>query len=150
MTTEIRFYHLTRGGTEQFLPPLLEKIYAGGMRILVRLGSAERVAALDAMLWSHHPEGFLPHSAEKDEFTEEQPVFLTAENENPNKADVLVLADGVLPEKPEDFSICCILFNGLDEEATAAARTQWKAFRDKGFETVYFRQTETGGWEKTA
>ena len=148
MTTEIRFYHVMRGSPDQALPPLLAKIYAGGHRILVKLGSTEKVAALDAALWTFDPAGFLPHGAEKDEHAADQPVFLTTEDDNPNNANILVLADGTKTAAPEKFDICCTVFNGQDAEAVTAARAAWKEFQSRGFDTVYFQQNDSGGWEK--
>lgn len=150
MATEIRFYHVMRGSADQVLPPLLSKIYSGGHRILVKLGSTEKLEALDAALWTFDPNGFLPHGAEKDKNASEQPVFLTTGDENPNNANILILADGTKTAKPEQYDICCTVFNGQDADAVAQARAAWKDFQSRGFDTVYFQQNDSGGWEKKA
>jgi len=149
-TGEIRFYHVMRGSADQVLPPLLSKIHSGGHRILVKLGDDEKVAALDAALWVFDPSGFLPHGAEKDDHAAEQPVLLTTGDENTNNANILVLADGATAAAPEQYEICCTVFNGQDAAAVAEARAAWKDFQSRGFDTVYFQQNDSGGWEKKA
>jgi len=148
MSTEVRFYHLQRGTVEQSLPQLLAKIYSGGHKIVVKLGTPERVKAFDDLLWTFDPGSFLPHAQSGDENAAEQGILLTTEDENPNDANILILADGAVAEHMEDFDICCEIFNGLEQDALKTARSHWKDFQDKGFDTVYFQQNERGGWEK--
>jgi DNA polymerase III subunit chi len=50
--TEVGFYHLQTTPLERALPKLVERSLAGGFRVLVVAGSAERVAHLDAVLWT--------------------------------------------------------------------------------------------------
>ena len=79
-----------------------------------------------------------------------QPIYITAGDENPNQARLLVLIDGVAPETFDAYERCLNLFDGNDETALANARKQWAAWRDAGHELVYYQQSETGGWrEKT-
>jgi len=58
---EVGFYHLTRAPLERALPRLLEKAREAGYRALVVAASEERVAALDALLWTYDPASFLAH-----------------------------------------------------------------------------------------
>ena len=88
--TEIGFYHLQRTSLEKALPRLLEKVLASGRRAVVMAGSPERVEALNLALWVQDPNGFLPHGSAADGNAERQPVWLTAADENPNGATVLV------------------------------------------------------------
>lgn len=153
MSTEIRFYHLHHGTVEQSLPLLLSKIHAGGHKIVVKLSSADRVKIFDGLLWTFDAHSFLPHSAgtdKKEGSVDAQEIWLTSEDENPNAANVLVLVDGVTAENVADYEICCEIFNGQDAEAVQTARAHWKMFQEQGLNTVYFQQTERGGWEKKA
>ena len=52
-------------------------------------GSTERVAALNAQLWSYGHDSFLPHGSAEDGHGALQPIWLTHEDENPNRASVL-------------------------------------------------------------
>ena len=84
--TDIAFYHLMRSPLEAVLPRLLEKTRQAGKRAVVLAGSEERVEALNALLWTHDPDGWLPHGSDKDGNAPEQPVWLTEKDENPNGA----------------------------------------------------------------
>jgi DNA polymerase-3 subunit chi len=146
--TEIGFYHLTRTPLERALPQLLEKIHGSGARAIVMAGSSERVDALNAALWTYDQASFLPHGAARDGNAAAQPIWLTAEDENPNQSKFLVLTDGAASDHVGDYERCFEMFDGHDEQALAAARTSWKSYRDSGHELTYWQQTERGGWEK--
>ncbi|MCW2243021.1 DNA polymerase III subunit chi [Azospirillum canadense] len=148
--TEIRFYHLQRRTLEQALPKILEKVIERSWRAVVLAGSPERVDALNQHLWTYDPASFLPHGSARDGFAERQPVWLTAEDENPNGATVLVLVDGVTSERLGSYDLVCDLFDGNDEEAVLAARDRWKACKAAGHGLTYWQQNDRGGWEKRA
>jgi len=146
--TEVGFYHLTRTPLDRALPKLLEKVVAGGMRAVVIAGSDERVAALDAALWTYEQLSFLPHGSARDGSAEDQPIWLTTDDENPNGASVLVLTDGVQSANVGQFARCLDMFDGRDAESVAAARERWKAMKSAGHTLAYWQQNEAGGWEK--
>ncbi|MGH6953231.1 MAG: DNA polymerase III subunit chi [Alphaproteobacteria bacterium] len=148
--TEVRFYHLTRTALAQALPELLERIVGRGSRAVVMAGSEERVEAMNALLWTYSQRGFLPHGSARDGFAAEQPVWLTAKEENPNGADVLVLTDGAGVGRLDAFQICCELFDGNDPGSVAAARARWKAYAADGHTVAYYQQGANGPWEKKA
>ncbi len=150
---EVLFYELQRETLETALVPLLEKSLARGWKAVVRAGSAERVAALDAHLWTYRPDSFLPHGTSADGHTDRQPVFLTHGNDNPANAEVLFLVDGATPEAWDDTSLnalarVVLLFDGANEAARAAARSQWTSVRKAGLAATYWKQSEFGRWEK--
>jgi DNA polymerase-3 subunit chi len=147
--TDVRFYHLTRSRLEAVLPVMLEKTLERKQRAVVMAGSQERVEALTGHLWTWQDRGFLPHGSEKDGFAEDQPVWLTARDENPNGAQVLFLTDGATSERLAAYDVCAILFDGADEAAVAAARESWRAYKAAGHEVTYWQQGE-GGWDKQA
>jgi DNA polymerase-3 subunit chi len=132
--SEIRFYHLQRASLEDTLPVILERAYKRGDRTLVMASSTERVEALTAHLWTYKPDSFLPHGTAKDGAAAEQPIYLTAEAENPNAAKVLILCDGAARADCGDFPLVCEMFDGNDETAVAA----------------YFQQSQAGKWEEKA
>lgn len=146
---EIGFYHLTATPLERALPRLLERALGEGHRIVVMAGSDERVAALDALLWSYSDASFLPHGTGRDGNAPRQPVFLTAGDENPNAATILVLVDGAESAHTADFTRVCDMFDGNDAAAVASARERWRSAKDAGHALAYWQQTETG-WEKRA
>src|SRR5262245_26435376 len=148
--SEIRFYHLQRASLEDTLPVILERAYTRGDRTLVMAGSAERVEALAAHLWTYRPDSFLPHGTIKDGSTSEQPIYLTAEAENPNGAKLLILCDGAERADCSDSPLLCVMLDGNDEIAVAAGRERWKTYKAAGHKLVYYQQSPAGKWEEKA
>ncbi len=147
---EVRFYHLQRQRLEEALPALLEKARERDFRIVVQAGSPERVMALDALLWTYRPESFLPHGSGLASLptAPDQPIWLTAEEENPNTASMLVLVDGATADVAP-YTLACEMFDGHDEAAVAAARLRWTEYKAAGHVMTYWQQGERG-WEKRA
>jgi len=147
--TEIRFYHLTRKSLEQVLPELLEMTLARDMKAVVMAGSPERVEALTQHLWTYKPDSFLPHGNAKDGHAEMQPVWLTADDERPNKAAFLFLTDGASSELIGDYQRVCEIFDGNDEAAVAAARKRWGGYKTAGHDLSYWQQGDKGWVNQT-
>lgn len=148
--TDIAFYHLLRSPLEAALPKLLERTLAAGKRALVVARSEDRVEALNAVLWTYNPAGWLPHGSAADGDGEDQPVFLSVEDEAPNSAEFLFLTDGATSGRVGDFERCFEIFDGTDESAVTAAREHWRAYKDAGHALTYWQQTDRGGWEEKA
>lgn len=146
--TEIGFYHLTATPLERALPKLLERTLDAGQRAVVVGGSEERIHALNGLLWTYEDRSWLPHGSERDGFGEDQPIWLTTRDENPNGAAFLFLTDGAVAADPGAWTRIFDLFDGRDDAAVAAARERWKSGRDSGHTLAYWRQSDRGGWEK--
>jgi DNA polymerase-3 subunit chi len=145
---EIRFYHLRATTLERALPLILEKLLALGERVVVVAGSPERVEALNAMLWTYSDRSFLPHGSARDGFAEDQPIWLTTVEENPNGAAVLVLTDGATAADIGAWKSAVEIFDGGDETAVTAARERWKAYKAAGHVLTYWKQDDEGRWQK--
>lgn len=149
---EISFYHLTSTPIEKALPTLLEKAYEAGHRIQV-VCAEEDVKNFDEKFWTFHPRKFLPHGTEGPE---KQPVFITPNNDNQNKASVLAIADGrEIPETTStlsggieggEYEKVLHMFDGNIEADLATARERWKAYKEKGYALRYWFQDEKGKW----
>lgn len=148
--TEIGFYHLTRSTLEDALPRLLEKAYAGGNRVVVRGSDPERIELLNRVLWTYGKDSFLPHGARSDGFAEDQPIYLTAQVENPNGGTILVRVDDAEAPDLAGFARCLDLFDGGDPDAVGRARERWRAAQGAGHSCTYWQQGERGGWVKAA
>jgi DNA polymerase-3 subunit chi len=151
--TETLFYHLERKTLEDVLPGLLERTRDRAWKALVRVGSAERLETLDSLLWTYDDQTFLAHGTAAEGKSERQPIFLTVEAENPNRADVLFLVSGALPEdwaaaQLKEFARIVLLFDGRDQEALAGARIAWKKAKDAGHDVTYWKESPSGKWEK--
>jgi DNA polymerase-3 subunit chi len=149
MPVEVWFYHLERTGLDQALPELLEKTLGRGWRAIVRTRQPERVAALDAWLWTYRDESFLPHGPDDEPGASRQPILLTTGFDNANAAQALFLIDGAEAGTVEGYERCLVLFDGGDEAQLAVARAQWSALKREGLNLSYWRQMARG-WEKQA
>lgn len=147
---DIAFYHLLHSPLEKALPAILDKVQASGLRALVLAENEALIKTLDTALWTYGGSKFLAHSAVKDEYVEDQPIFLTRTEENPNKAEVLVALEGKQPAFAGDFARVLDMFDGLDEAQVAAARARWKKYKDAGHSLTYWKQEPSGGWKKEA
>jgi DNA polymerase III subunit chi len=147
--TEILFYHLRGQSIEAVLPPLLEKSLERGWRVVVHAASEERVEALDGHLWSFRDDSFLPHGTWRDADSSRQPVLLTVNEDNPNAATVRFLVDGVrVPSDVGTYERVVLIFDGVDADAVADARTRWAEAKRNGFEVTYWQADERGRWQK--
>lgn len=149
--SEIRFYHLQNQSVEQALPALVAKAYENGHRIVIKTPDAQISEKLNEVLWTYQPASFLPHGTQKDGQAERQPVWITHENENPNKADVLMIAGGTEgADAIEGITLQCEMFHGQYEAEVEAARARWAAYKEADHSATYWQQNERGGWDKKA
>ena len=148
--TEVLFYHLQHAPLERALSQLLETSLKRDWCAVVKSGNAEHVETLNNQLWTYQRDSFLPHGTADDGPAEAHPVYLTADDENPNGAHVLFLVHGATSEKISDFNRCVLMFDGGDEEALTIARGQWKELKAAGHDATYWQQNDEGRWEKKA
>lgn len=148
---EAYFYHLTRRGVDEVLPPLLERSLAQGWRVAVRGTDPARLDALDERLWLAPKDGFLPHGRAGGPHDARQPVLLTTEAAAANAPDCVVGLDGaaVGAEEVARLARTMILFDGLDGAALARARAQWIEITAAGAPARYWSE-ESGKWEEKA
>ncbi len=146
--TEVLFYHLTAASLEDAAPDILEKCVERGWRVTLRAGSPERVAALDAHLWTFREDAFLPHGTARDGAADRQPIYLTDGDETPNRPQVLMLVDGAVadPQEMARHERVVLMFDGRDPAAVARARDAWRAAAGAGLEAVYWAQEDGGRW----
>lgn len=134
------------------LAPLLTKAYDAGYKALVKCGDDKTVKQLDKWLWEFDPNSFLPHGTDRQDHKDKQPVYLSKEFENENKANLLVLTDGsdVPPALEKGFERIIDLFDGHNAQELTQARQRWKNYKDQGHALVYWQQQPNGGWKKKA
>ena len=147
--TEVLFYHLQGTSVENVLPPLLEKSLERGWRVVVQSTSLERTETLDAHLWTYREDSFLPHATWQSADVEDQPIVLSMEGGNPNRANVRFLIDNAaLPVDPASYERMVLLFNGDDQDALNAARAIWTDCKSRGFDVTYWQADELGRWRR--
>ncbi|WP_050425934.1 DNA polymerase III subunit chi [Bradyrhizobium tropiciagri] len=147
--TEVLFYHLQNMTLETVLPPLLEKSLERGWRVVVQSTSQERAETLDAHLWTYSDDSFLPHASARVADAQDQPIILSIEEDNPNRANVRFLVDNAaLPADCDSYERVVLVFNGDDPDAVASARESWTACKARGFEVTYWQTDERGRWQR--
>jgi len=151
---EVGFYQLRTTALENALPRLLQKILDASHRVRVVGASEERMAALNAALWTFDAESFLPHGDIGEGNAEHQPILLSNESADPsaneNNADIVVTIDGVEPVMLAGVVRYLDMFNGNDEATLRAARQRWTRRKAEDHHVSYWQQGEGGGWEKRA
>ena len=146
--TEISFYHLQKSRFEDALPFLLEKTLEMGKRALIKVGSGSRAEQLNTHLWNYQKGAWLPHGTTNDGQGENQPIWLTSVDENPNGATFLFLGDGACSSDISTFERCFELFDGNDAALLAIARDRWKSYKDEGHSLKYLQQSKHGVWQE--
>jgi len=148
----VAFYHLTRQGADDALPPLLAKTLAAEKRALVCCDE-NRLGQFSTAIWSRQPDSWLPHgvAGKDDQDAAICPIWLTGDaGANPNSATFFFFLDGRDPSPPDEAERVFVLFDGRQQAAVAEARSQWTNLGDAGHELSYWQQDETGRWTRNA
>ena len=146
----VYFYHLTDSPLEATLPELLDRARGQGWRVLVRGTDPGHLERLDEALWDGPAEAFRPHGLAGGPCDANQPVLLgigvPAEG-----FDCVMCVDGAALSAAEVAAAqrACVLFDGQDESAVAAARMLWKSLTGQSIAAQYWAQ-EDGRWIKKA
>ncbi len=139
----VDFYHLAASPLERVLPRICERIVEGGERLLI-VAEAERLGALDALLWSYTRDSFLPHGRSDQAGADAQPILLSANPESANGAGNIALADGEWRDEALAFNR---VFYFFDQGHLDMARASWRALNGRdGVECRYWKQDEAGKW----
>jgi DNA polymerase III subunit chi len=151
--TETLFYHLERRALDDILPGLVEKSRERGWRAVIKTDSSERSDALDNLLWTYDDQSFLAHAQSGDGEAARQPVLITVEDENPNRAQILFCVGGAQPADWKDAGLSSLarvvmLFDGRDAVMLDSARTAWKDAKEAGHDVTYWKESASGKFEK--
>ncbi|MBT5073370.1 MAG: DNA polymerase III subunit chi [Kordiimonadaceae bacterium] len=145
---EISFYHLTLQPLNVALPKLLLKVIGANMKAVIKVPSDVQMDDVDQALWTFDKESFLPHDTEKSKFKEDQPIYITTGEDNPNSAEVLVITDGAAASLLDGYTRVLEMFDGNNPTIVEQARERWTTYKEAGHDLTYWQQTETGGWNK--
>jgi DNA polymerase III subunit chi len=147
---EVNFYHLTSSTLEKAMPRLLEKVYLAGKRAIVIANDEAKAEEYNTLLWTFSTNIFLPHGSKRDDFSHDQPIYITTSNENPNNASVVLITNGTIPANIDKFDKCLDMFDGNNESKLAEARKRWKDYQEMGAKTTYWQQDAKGNWTQSA
>jgi DNA polymerase-3 subunit chi len=146
--TDIRFYHMEQSTLDQALPAITMKAWQSGSRVLIKVPDKKEADRLNDLLWTFHPNVFLPHGVENDNHAERQPVLIAQSDDNRNEASILLLTNGCTSDKVSDFDMVCEMLDGRVDVHIKEARARWKAYKDAGHDLTYWQQDENGKWNK--
>ena len=149
---DIGFYQLAQRRAEAVLPPLVAKALGVGHRLLVRSSDPGLLARIDAALWTHAADSFIPHGIDLalgPERAALQPVLLTCDAPlSTNAADCLAQVGDDLPDELAGLKRAMFLF---DADNLDIARARWRRLaKADGIRPVYWRETDAGRFEKAA
>ncbi len=119
--------------------------------MVVQTSLEERIEYLDTHLWTYRDDSFLPHSTMRQADATEQPIVLTIDESNPNRANVRFLIDDAdIPEDVESYERLVLIFDGMDDNAVQRARARWTEAKSRGFTASYWQPDEGGRWSQKA
>lgn len=148
---EYRFYQLGRSPLAGALIGILSKALERGLRAYILCASAERMADINARLWTEDPASFLPHGTAAEGDAAAQPILLgTADAAPANGAKLLILTDSAQTAQTAQYDMVCVMLDGQDEQVLAAGRAMWAQAKSAGHALRYYTQTAAGGWEEKA
>ena len=142
---QIDFWQYSQGSVERIVTLIADRVLAGGERLLVVDGNAERRASTSAALWGTRPECFLANGDAAAAHAERQPVLLSDECEAINGAKVAVLADGEWRDPPAGLDRVILLFS---EAQVQPARAVWRQYDGREDVTRGYFAQDDGKWTK--
>ena len=137
---QVDFYSLRQPEEQDrlfFSCRLVEKALVQGLKIYIHTDSETVAQEIDDLLWSFRPESFIPHAIVGTDMEEieddEVPVLIGYGDNTTDRGQLLINLSSGLPPLQDAFErIAEIVPNR--EEAKAALRQHWNAYKEKGFE----------------
>ena len=142
------FYHLTRSTPHETMATILPRALSAGWKVMLRGTDGAALTALDAALWLHPDDSFLPHGLAGGPHDAAQPILL-GQGAIANAAEGLMLIGGAetTPAEAEALQRVWVLFDGADEAALSGARRLWTTLTSAGLAAQYWSE-ESGRWQK--
>ena len=143
---EINFYHL-ENINYKIIAQILLKIRDEGKRTLIYAKTDELLKQIDESLWSFSKTKFLPHATKWENVNSlDQPIFLTNEEDNQNKAEFLLMLDAVNDNFLKSFEKTFYFFSDNNIEF---ARKLYLDYKKKSF-SINFYKKDGDKWIKAA
>ena len=112
--TEFAFYKTSNFRVDETFYVLAQKALEKNLNSVVIFETKEVLKDISIMLWSKKPESFLPHSIERDNLSNDSPIYLTTREDNPNKSQIIFSPEGVLVKKSKNWKRCIYIFDHAD------------------------------------
>jgi DNA polymerase III subunit chi len=144
MKKQITFYSTIEELTDRALCQIVEKCYHSGSKAVVLVSNPEIEDKINKLLWTYSQKQFIPHGSSMDPLPEKQPIYITHELKNPNKATILILlnleSSNITQYIENDFQRIIIIHNSNQELLPVSSINKSK------FDLNYYTQSLTGGW----
>ncbi len=121
---------------------LVAKAYAQHGSVRVLTPDAQATDALDRLLWTRPPTGFVPHCRLASPLAFETPVIVDHVLEHEGAATVLINLHGSPPPFFSRFERLAEIV-GRDEAQVTAGRDRYRFYRERGYELRTHKLGET-------
>ncbi len=146
---EANFYKISENDFYKMLPKLLESIVARGNKILILTEDEEQIKSLDDLLWLYTQLSFLPHATYKDQFKEDNAIYITnSEQDNANHSNfIAIISENYIFKVNSNFEKYLFFYN---ERTVNLAKERAKKFVEMGGVCNFITQDRLGQWIKSS
>ena len=129
----VDFYRLNRQrSTDSFVCRLSQKLYSEGKKLYIHAESAQRVNALDQLLWTFNDIAFVPHNIVNNA-GDDTPIVVAYQQETSNMPTTILNLAADIPTFIDKFER--ILEVVTDEPmSTEQGRAHYRHYQQQGYE----------------
>ena len=143
---EINFYQID-DVLYKSIAPLLLKVLEENKKALIYCQDEQQISEIDNGLWSFSKTKFLPHGTKNDKIDlAKQPIFITNQLENYNKANYLVMLFEVEEQFFKQFEKIFYFFGSGN---IADARKLWGKYKNQSCSLNFYKKDDAG-WKLTS
>ena len=145
--TEFAFYKTSNFRVDETFYVLVQKALEKNLNSVVIFETKEALKDISIMLWSKKPETFLPHSIERDNLSNDSPIYLTTREENPNKSQIIFSPEGALVKKSKNWERCIYIFDHEDNSSFDRLK-EYYFLLENSKEKIELYEQNKGNWIK--
>ena len=145
--TEFAFYKTSNFRVDETFYVLVQKALEKNLNSVVIFETKEALKDISIMLWSKKPESFLPHSKERDNLSNDSPIYLTTREENPNKSQIIFSPEGALVKKSKNWKRCIYIFDH-DDNSSFDRLKEYYFLLENSKEKIELYEQKKGNWIK--
>ncbi len=145
--TEFAFYKTSNFRVDETFYVLVQKALEKNLNSVVIFETKEALKDISIMLWSKKPETFLPHSIERDNLSNDSPIYLTTREENPNKSQIIFSPEGALVKKSKNWKRCIYIFDH-DDNSSFDRLKEYYFLLENSKEKIELYEQNKGNWIK--
>ena len=133
--TAVDFIKLNKPEKARFLCELSDEFLEAGRRVLVVVQDDNQGVTLDRFMWSWKKGSFIPHAYDNGAVEcIDEPVVITTHEENPNGAEVLIMAKPCSLDFMRRFRQVIDFAEVYDEQLADVSRGRFARYREAGFD----------------